>query len=182
MSKETEPHHEERLVIRPDVPQEVVYHYNREERLGSLDPDRAEKKKKRGGRNFFTVILVADILIIVIVLFFLRWSGLTDRPEIRMLGRHMRLGAYWIKDRVFVKLEIEGNGKHEDAPDGGECRVRFYQKEGGACTKTFVLPARGGGVKEISCSFFSKSVQKRIWADVSIGNLSERLSITPNER
>jgi hypothetical protein len=181
MSEGKEGQDKEHLIISKNSSQDMIYYYNREQRLDKL---KLKGKNQRRGifrKNSILLILIVDILIICIIFLFIRWSKWGDDSRMTFSGYSIKLGAYWIKDRIFAKLEItEGNKEPVQTRMNGT--VRFYQKDGNYCEKPFIFPSRNQNSTEIACSFLSKAVGNTVFADISIGNITKRLSMKPNER
>jgi hypothetical protein len=181
MSDNTEHQDNERLVIRKKSQQDIIYHYNREKRIGTLRSGGHNQKKGIFRKNSILLILIADILIIIIIFVFLRWSEWGNASRTTFSGYSLVLDAYWIKDRVFARLKIREDRK-ESVRTRMEGSVRFYQNDEEYCEKPFILPSAYQDKIELSCSFLSKAIESTVYADIVIGNVTKRLSVKPHER
>lgn len=136
----TEP---DRLHIKNKAKQNIVYHYNREERLAMVHKKPVNSSGKGLFRNKILLIIVCDIILIIIIYyifnnFILKEEKKPDSAARDIYGYSVRFSGYRIKDKVFTRLSIEKveNTGTEESNTSGRSVESFTGKK-------FNTPAAG---------------------------------------
>ena len=193
------PEEGDRLTIDKGAGTNVVYRYNREERLASQK--RAGKRGKERKipfrvTGFFksnpaVLIILIDIVLVLIVFIVFRNIRFSRDDAAMIHGYSISLHGFSIRDRVFVHLivsctDADTPGVPETGPDiiiePDGVVVRFFQRGGPYVKKAGPLPECGGADTDISADFVSASGLDILYAVTEIGGTRKTLSISVTER
>ncbi|MBN2531636.1 MAG: hypothetical protein JXB88_02025 [Spirochaetales bacterium] len=173
------------LHIKENAKKDIVYHYNRKERLALLHKKPDSRSEKGLFRNKILLIIVCDIILIILIysiihIFILKDEKEPDTGAIDMEAYHVQLNGYRIKDKVFARLNIEKVQKTEKEEE--QVIVLFFMGTGEPVECEEKLPGTEGDGIKLQATLVCADEKEGLSAQVRIGNKSETLIILPLER
>lgn len=159
---------------------DLVYHYNRDERL-SMDG----APHNQGEQSFFQryrgiLIILADILFLVLVYIGVQNVLVFDARPVDKYS--FELSGYRIKDKVFAKLAVQRNDD-EASKASPVLKVEFYLKDYGE--KQIVeenLPRNPGGSIDIRVVLPSPQDDQVLNAKIFLANETREFSLGISEK
>lgn len=177
------------LHIKNNAKNDLVYHYNRNERLALLHKKRDKPAGKGFFRNKILLIIVCDIILIILIFyivhhFILKEEEKPDTATIDMDVYHIRLSGYRIKDKVFARLYIEKvkNAENEGESEQQSVDILFSIDNENPVQLKEKLPGKKGEEIKVQATLVSGDPENELSAQAMIGNKTETLTILPLER
>jgi len=161
-------------------PEELNFHYNREERLKSLSPE-AKKQlystepKRKVFVNKRLLIVMVDILLIVIA--FISVSAYrSNMGKVRNIqGCNLELSGFIYDDRALISLKVDVVD-HEKIPE--RITVRFALEDD-IQEITDIIPKGEGATRIVRVEYAMNGRKEgRIMADVTLGDAEKHLEKT----
>ena len=171
------------LFIKKNASEEIIYHYNKEE----SSADRHKKPDVKGFksliRNKVLLIIVCDIILIILVFYILQGDIFKNdqKPEKKNIeGYDIALSGFRIKDKIYARLYIE-----KTPTAGNEEKnfiVRFYIDKNTSIRVSGELPVSAGESINTRATLISPDINSELFAQITIGQATDTLVITPLER
>jgi len=172
----------DKISIKKSAEKEIIYHYNREERLKRLKL-KSELHVKKGffRKNKVLIIIIIDIFLLIIVFLSFRFLFHNIQAQKTTSGYTYTLSSFLINDKAFSKVKIKRTHKTNNK-NPIKAKVRFYQEKGNSVVKEVFLPEKSGESIDISATFVILQDNNEIHAEVSIKDNSFILSAIPIDR
>jgi hypothetical protein len=153
---------------------EFDYHYNREERLSMSNAPDLSRRSKRGflKGNRALIILLIDILLICLLFVAFRYFIYKPPNVGQLTGYALSLRGMSLGDRVVVSLRVER--RNAEAPLGRVYAV--FRIEDAELRLSRMLPADRGEVVELTGTLFVAGRDRKLTAEVQIGQERRSLS------
>lgn len=175
-------HTADKITIKGSAEKEIIYHYNREERLKGLKHSSAALTKKRFfSKNKVLMIIIMDIILLIIIFLIFRCILYNAEANKNLYGYSFSLSSFHINDKAFLKVKIKKT--HEiDNENPVNAKIRFYQEYGNSVIKEVILPDTLNESIDIPAALLIRQGNDKIHAEVSIKDNSFILSAIPEDR